>query len=271
MTNEFEQGDIQAAIDAGRRETQVIDLRDDVRLVVRPSDSTDDVYDLESYAEHPRRHKGNATFRTVEDFTHYVKRHEGGGTVVFADRLGGMRAVFNHHGKEIPGWRDFTATLTREHTKAWDAWMKAAQAPMSQLAFANFLEERLGEIAEPAGADLLDAAEHFRAHTIVSFRSQQKLSNGQRQLEYIEEVQGGGEQNGKLTLPERLTVVLQPFRDSESFSVEARLRWRIQDRQVVFSILFDDTLDDEIDEVVETAIRDVDVTIDALVLRGADA
>src|SRR5690606_27772075 len=109
------------AIEAGRRETQVIDLLPGLREIVRPLDSIADRVDLESYAEYPRRHKGNATFRTVDDFVDYVKRHEGEGTVVFADRLGGMRAVFNHHGKEIPGWRDFTATLTREHTKAWDA------------------------------------------------------------------------------------------------------------------------------------------------------
>ena len=265
-------GDVQAAVEAGRRQVALIQIDDDLKVIVRPSDSTDDVYDLEPYAAHPRRAKGNATFRRVDDFAEYVRRHETPDTVVFADQVGGMRAVFNHHDSlgSPAGWRDFTATLSRERTKAWDAWMKAATSPMNQLAFANFLEERLGEIAEPAGADLLDAAEHFRAHTIISFRSQNKLSNGQRQVEYIEQVEGGAESQGKVNLPERLTVVLQPFRDSAPFQVEARLRWRIQDRQVVFSILFDDTLDDALDHLHETAIDQVDDSIKAPVLRGQD-
>lgn len=275
MTWEIEQGDIQAAIAAGRREVQVVELFDGVKGIVRPDSGTGSHFDVidvtEDYGEAPRRPKGNVTVRTVEDFVAYVKRHEYDNTVVFADDHGGMRAVIDHHGPEAAGWRDFTATLQRQKTVHYEAWMKASQGEIPQEAFANFLEERIGEIVEPDGGPLLDAAEHFRAHKIVSFRSQNKLSNGQRQLEYVEEVQGGNEQNGSLRLPERLTLLLQPFRDSDSFNVEVRLRWRLSDKTVLFRLLFDDQLKDRLEEVYEAAIAEVDTGLIAPVLRGQDS
>lgn len=275
MNTEIQQGDVQAAIEAGRRETQVIKLREDVRLVVRPDAdgaSLADVFDLERYAGEPRRAAGNVTVRDVASFIEYVKRHKSAATVIFADAEGGMRAVFNHHAEgQAAGWRDLSAMLVRPRTPAFAAWMTAAKGAMDQVAFANFLEERLGDIAEPSGASLLDTAEHFRAHTIVRFRSQQRLRDGQTQVEYIEQVEGGAEGDGKLTLPDRLTVVLQPFRDSESFPVRARLRWRVEERRVRFSVLFDDTLLDELEKVYEAAIEQVAKETGAPVFRGTDA
>lgn len=275
MSNEIQQGDVQAAIEAGRRETQVINLREDVRLVVRPDAdgaSRGDVFDLERYADNPRRAVGNVTLRDIASFTEYVKRHKSAATVIFADDEGGMRAVFNHHGHEQePGWRDLTAMLVRPRTPAFEAWMRAAKGAMDQVAFANFLEERLGDIADPDGASLLDTAEHFRAHTIVRFRSQQRLRDGQTQLEYIEQVEGGAEGDGKLTMPDLLTVMLQPFRDGPRFAVQARLRWRVEERRVRFSVLFDDALLDELEQVYADAMEAVAHDTEVPVFSGTDA
>lgn len=270
-------GDIQAAVEAGRQSVQITDLLEDGTVVafVRPGSDGGSTYhleDLERYAAAPRRATGNVTLRDVASFAAYVQRHQGDGTVVFADDSGGMHAVFDHHAaSRQPGWRGLTANLKRPRTVAFNAWMKAADQPMGQVEFANFLEERLQEIASPAGADLLEAAEHFRAHTIVRFRSQQRLRDGQTQLEYIEQVEGGAEHDGRLTIPDKLVVQLQPFRDCEPFQVEARLRWRVQERRVLFTVLFDDRLEEQLEAVYDAAIETVAAATTAPVLRGQDA
>lgn len=268
-STETTQGDIQAAIEAGRAQTTHIELREGLVVVTHPDDVTATVHDLAPYEDTPRRASGNVTLQAVADFLAYVRRHETEHTVVFHDTSGHMRAVLNHHATADPGWRDFTAYLDRETTPAYRAWMRAAQAALSQVDFANFLEERLGEIAEPDGAGLLDAAEHFRAHTIISFRSQNKLANGQRQLEYVEQVEGG-ESTGKVTMPERLRVVLQPYHDSERITVDVRLRWRVVDRAVRFALLFDDTLTDALEVIHQEAVDQAKAMLKAPVLRGKD-
>lgn len=272
-----QRGDVQAAIEAVAHAPAVVELHDDVKLVIKhePFGGAPLVqeFDLEKYAEHPRRAVGNATFRDVESFVNYVKRHKGDGTVVFADEAGAMQAVLDHHRQgAAPGWRGLTAKLQRPFLPAYEAWMAAAQQPMGQVEFANFLEERLGEIAAPDAAGLLEAAEEFKAHRTLKFRSQRKLSNGQTQVTYEETVEGGSGSEGQLTLPEVLTVVLQPFRDSEKFSVDVRLRWRLDDGAVKFWLLFDDVkLDEQLHAIYEEALAQVANTTNVLVLRGSDA
>ena len=262
------------AVDAGAQSVRQIISRDTVEIVARPDgDGTVaiETIDTERYAANPRRATGNATFRDVESFVAYVNRHAGDGTAIFADDQGGMRAVFNHHATD-PGWRDFTATLARPQTPAFRAWMATAGKAMSQYDFAEFLEVRLGEIAEPDGSVLLEAAQEFRAHKTLRFRSEKRLNNGQTQLEYIEQVEGGADPgSGKLSLPAELVVVLQPFRDSDAFNVRVRLRWSLPDRNVQFTLLFDDTLRDQLDAIYDAAIAAVREGTGLAVYRGTDA
>lgn len=266
--------DTEAAFNAGRDQTKLVLSAPHVDFVAHPAGEGAveiEAIDTEQYQPAPRRARGHVTIRDVDGFTAYVNRHKGEGTVIFADSNGGMRAVFNHHApNEVAGWRDHLALLNRPHTLAWLAWMRARQQPLGQAEFANFLEERLGEIVDPDAAGLLEAAEEFRAHKTLRFRSQTKLSNGQRQLEYVETVEGDSDVSGKLTLPERLLVRLQPFRDCEPFDVPVRLRWSLNDAAVKFTLLFDDALKDALEAIYDQAIDLVATQTGALVLRGTD-
>jgi uncharacterized protein YfdQ (DUF2303 family) len=275
VSDEWKKGDIEAAIAAGRDSVHRIPLVDGVLSVVVPDGagrSRVETLDTEKYMPTPNRATGNVALRDVESFITYVKRHTSPGTVVFASPRGRMVAVFNHHGpQQQPGWGDLTATLDRPETVAFRAWMRAGENPMEQATFANFLEERVGEIVQPDAGPLVAAAEHFRAHTITRFRSQQRLRDGQVQLEYVETVDGGAETDGKLTLPDQLTIAVKVYRDSLPIQFNARLRWRVVERKVMFSLVYDDGLVEALDDLHDATIAEVVEETNVPVLRAADA
>lgn len=282
-----QQGDIQAAIAAGRAqvaEVQLVAGADGVRMLTAPDTHSHTTIDLEPYAVHPRRQKGNVTVRNIASLVMLVKRHQSAATVLYAHDDGRIVAVFNDHESDgTAGWRDHRVMMARPVTKAFTAWRAAFErGGMTQQEFAGFLEDRLGEIAEPSGADLLEIAQEFRASRSLKFRTQRRISNGQQQVEYIEELEGGGGREGKITLPEEVTVVVAPYRDSSPITFIVRLRWSLADQAVRFTLvpvegdrtrsdgLVVQGLQNALDDLHDTAIRDVGTATGAVIVLGAE-
>lgn len=280
-----QQGDIQAAIDAGRELTQVIQdvPAGALALVAQPMGHTHQIVDFERFLPNPRRATGTVEVRDVESFTKIVNRFKTPACVAYAHEDGVIVAVVNDHVTGEPAWRDHRIVLDRPVTKAFAAWQHAfAQGGMTQQQFATFLEDRLSEIAEPPGADLLEIAQEFRASRSLKFRQQHRLSNGQQQVEYVEELEGGGGREGKITMPEEVTVVVAPYRDSAVITFIARVRWTLADQAVRFSLVpvegkrtrpdgleilgLQDALEGLHDDAIEQVVRETGV----LVVRGEE-
>lgn len=191
-----------------------------------PAGWESEIVDLEPYQDRPYRQRGTATFDRVESFIEYVDVYKDSATLIYA-RNEWFVAILNGHTAAKPGWCDHLATFTLKETPEWAAWRSANAGWMKQEEFAEFLEDRLGEIAEPDGATLLEIATTLKAKTQVHFQSQIKLSNGQVQMRYEEEVDGIAGHKGDLAIPERLKLVVQPYDGEERARMEARFRWRI--------------------------------------------
>lgn len=235
---------------------------DDVRVAVL-ADGVDswrtEIIDTEQYRPHRRRKAGKYAVRDVPSFIEYVKRHSTAATVAWADTEGGLRCVLNGHEPALTaeideldepvdhsraGWEDHVVTLQRQRTRGFAAWMAHNEKWLTQQQFAEFLEQRLGEIHEPAGAALLEVAEFFQAHTSINVVSARKLSNGQVQMQYTEEIKESGGANGDTKVPTEFTLVLRPYMDShpreegqpdtDQFVTSARLYYRLQQGKVTF-------------------------------------
>jgi uncharacterized protein YfdQ (DUF2303 family) len=215
--------DVQAAIDAGMAlgGTTAIGA---VPLAVVPAGAG--VAVLERLLDRPSGKRGAVEFFDVASFAEYLKAHKGDGTDVYVDVVTGkFSAVLDWHGAGAdgdPGWGQHRASLVPRPSRAWVAWTEANRRKFDQVAFAEFVEARIRDIAEPAGAALLELVQTFSDRRDVAFSSAVNLANGAVQLAYAD-----GDVKGNANVPRVFKLGIAPFEGDPLYVLEARLRYRI--------------------------------------------
>lgn len=187
------------------------------------------VSSLESFKDIPARHRGNTVLRDVRSFNEYVNNRKTGSTLIYGAYTPPVfKAVFNDHLGDTPGWRDDTATYACPHSIEWVTWQGRNGRHMSQTEFAQFIEDNLPDIANPPAADMLEISRSLEAKKKVDFASGVRLSNGQNELTYTEEISGTASK-GKLQVPEQFTIGIPVLEGGTRYAVPCRLRYRIAD------------------------------------------
>ncbi|HWH83200.1 MAG TPA: DUF2303 family protein [Burkholderiaceae bacterium] len=188
-----------------------------------------EVHDLERLFPVPARKKGTIEFRDAGSFCRAVKDSaEGGATKLYGNpRTPSFKAVFNDHGSE-PGWQDHIATYACPLSIEWKTWMGNNKKQVNQEVFAQFIEDNSPDCAVPSAADMIEISRTLEAKKKVNFASGIRLSNGQTELTYEEEVTGTAAK-GRLTIPEIFTLGIPVLEGGPRYAVEARLRYRIAD------------------------------------------
>ncbi|WP_405391097.1 YfdQ family protein [Streptomyces sp. NBC_01102] len=184
--------------------------------------------DLTGPATAPDRKVGITTVRDALSFHAYFGKHADDDSEVYADsdRLT-VTAVLDAHQANSPRYNQHVLKLALRETETWKQWAALDGKLVGQEQFAEFLEDHLPELLEPAAAEMLEIAQSFQAASKVDFKSGTRLATGQRQLEYVETTTARAGQTGQLTIPETFIVGLVPFEGSEGYRLTARLRYRI--------------------------------------------
>lgn len=186
------------------------------------------VQDAESYMASPLRKRGTVTLNDVASFTNYVNAEKTTATRLYGQfQPPGFVAVMNDHGEE-PAWKDYRATYACPLSAEWKTWNEKSGRPMNQADFAAFIENNLPDIAIPPAADMLEISRSLEAKKKVNFASGIRLSNGQNELTYEEQVSGTANK-GKLQVPEEFTIGIPVLEGGIKYAVTARLRYRIGD------------------------------------------
>jgi uncharacterized protein YfdQ (DUF2303 family) len=201
----------------------------------------------------PPRKAGTTTVRDAASFAAYFGKHADPDTEVYADadRLT-VTAVLDAHTADTARWSGHRLSLSLRKTKAWEQWTALDGKLMSQEQFAEFIEDHLPELLEPAAATMLEIAQSIQATTKAEFQSGTRLQSGERQLKYTEDVRASAGRKGELIIPETFTVGLVPFEGSEGYKLTARLRYRITDSTLRMGFKLDRPHD-----ILTTAFQDV--------------
>lgn len=189
--------------------------------------------DLEQHLAAPTRKRGTIRANDVESFCHVIARHGVTETTEIYRTTTPPRfeAVFNAHalgGAGAPGWADFRAVYDCPLSVEWKEWTGADGRKMNQADFAQFIEDNLPDIVEPAAATMLEVSRTLEAKKKVNFASGIRLSNGQQEFTYEEQIQGTA-QKGRLQVPEVFFLGISVFEGGPRYRVPARLRYRISD------------------------------------------
>ncbi|HXO86918.1 MAG TPA: DUF2303 family protein [Gemmatimonadales bacterium] len=224
----------QAAIDAGIAlgEPKPLDKEVSAYSVIVPAGATHHTVRTPpahpDFTDSPLRARGVYRPATVDALIAVINRHhDPAATTIWVHQDSGrVEVVFNDAAPGTPAWRDHRAVLTLTQTPEWKHWLGKDNRLMDQNAFAEHIEDGLGEIVEPTAADMLELAQTFQAHTSATFRSGVRLSDGRVQFQYDEEIETKAGTSGQMQVPSTFTLAISPFLGEEPYRIEARFRHR---------------------------------------------
>ncbi|RIY41980.1 DUF2303 family protein [Neopusillimonas maritima] len=191
-----------------------------------------EVQSLEKFGLTPDRKRGIVKMNDAKSFVEFFNMHADTHSSIYASvNPPGFVGVINDHGTD-PAWRDFRVEYSCPHTAEWLEWTRNDKKAMKQSEFAAFIESNLPDIFEPSGADMLEISRTLEAKKKVNFASGIRLANGQQELTYEEDIQGTASK-GKLQIPETFKIGIQVLEGGEPYAIECRLRYRINDANLV--------------------------------------
>lgn len=206
--------------------------------VVVPDGFRVEVLDPEANAPNPARKRGQVNVFDLDALIGYVNDHAiDGHTALFVDpRAPRVTAVINDHGKgdadDNAAWGDHRAVLDLVHPPEWKFWIDADDELMSQIEFAQMVEDGQKDIIDPDPATMLEVARTFEAQTKAQFSKATRLDNGQVQVAYHEEINAAAGTSGQLEIPATFTLALPVFEGGPRYPVTARVRYRCSGGQL---------------------------------------
>lgn len=185
----------------------------------------------DSQLVNPRRRRGTTLVHDAASLAAVWGKHRTDASELYAD-LDNTRIVGVLNADEAvggkPDHRDHLVVLDLQPSTSWARWMAHDGDLMTQVKFAELIEDRLIDVVEPSGADMLELAQHFEASSTAEFKSGQPLADGSKQLVFTETINARAGETGQLAIPSHFVLGIQPFKSGPAFKIKARLRYRIR-------------------------------------------
>lgn len=193
--------------------------------------------EIEKRQPSPYRKSGTVQLKDLDSLMAYMADQSAADQAyVFADPDGRkITAVFNDHRRLAgAGWRDHRAEFKAEYTPEFSKWLGKDKQQFGQTEFAEFIEDNMADITEPAATSLLEMATTIQAKTDINFASAKRLQNGQVQLQYTEVIDARAGTNGAMEIPKEFALGLRIFKNGGGYKLKARLKYRLHSGQVKF-------------------------------------
>lgn len=264
MSTETEKNSVEALLAAGKALAQSIQIKgfEDVLVVPDGWKPTAAFELVKNLLPTPARTKAEIRLQDPESFIDYVNEHKDENASRIFLRVGAptevvFGAVIDMFTASTPAWCQHTAILKLVPTEEWTRFINGVNKPLSQGDFAEFLEENQDSITEPAGASLLELVQNLSGRNNISYDSATRLANGKMKIAYSEDVQltrkGETEE-----FPEKIVAVIAPFEGAPQYKFSCRIRYRIQERKLLFTIrpvdihlVYKDTINKLSDRIAE--------------------
>jgi len=214
---------------------------------------------IAEYATHPERRTGTAEMTALASFIAHVNRFKDADSAIFANRdpkAPSLLAVidYNPKGEEAEVEARFGEHRTNYAfplSDEWIAWTSSNAKQFSQATFAEYIENRIADVTDPASAG--DAAKDFVALLGAQFASpsgllqlsrgltvrvglavqnQANLGTGEASIRY--EAKHTGEDGGPLLVPGAFLLAIPVFRGGARYQIATRLRYRVKDNQITW-------------------------------------
>lgn len=212
-------------------------------LVLRDEDGSQQLVEASCLIRNvPDRIRAEATFLDLQAFIAYVQRFKNSTTVIMVQSTmttATFTALLDYHNSigYLPSPVTHRAVLKLTATPEWSTWLQAEGKEFAQLAFAQFLEENLIDILEPAGADMLEMAKTLEASQESEFKSRIVLENGDQQFTFDVKTSAQAGLNGQITIPTTFKLRIAPFLGMPRQDFECRFRYQLRRPSLVMGFV----------------------------------
>lgn len=226
---------------------------------------------VDEYRETPERRRGTAELSDLDSFIAHANRFKDADSILFANQLATpptLLAVFDYHRAEPqPDPQSKTSSNASpppsrarhcQHrgryafpfSNEWTAWTGRNASHMDQAQFAEWIENRIGDLIVPSdlgetahdfidrlGANFASPAKVFDLSRGLAVRVSTKLSqkknlqNGETQFVFVSEHQDA-ETGAPLTVPGAFLLAIPVFRNGPRYQIPVRLRYRVGENAV---------------------------------------
>lgn len=178
--------------------------------------------------------KAAPTFSEVESFISYVNEYKGSGTKIFGDiHSNRLSAIIDFHLKDKAARLAHIATFTAQLSDEWKPWEIMHGRQMTQVEFAEFIEEHARTVSVPDAATLLEIVQTLESKTDVTFQSKINRSNGTQTLVFQENTDAKGA--GSVPVPQELMLAVPVYRGGATYQIKVYLRCQTSTGKAIFT------------------------------------
>jgi len=204
---------------------------------------------IDSWRAHPERARGTAQIGDIASFIDFVNRTKLTESVIFASnsrKEPSLVAVFDYNAPNdgTPGWGQHRAEHVFPLSDEWKQWVGGNKRLMKQAEFAEWIEDRILDVADPSlatdrtkeilnalggelpasPAKLLALSKGLTVHVQSQLENHVKLDSGEVNLVWKTEHQDG--QGSKLVVPGAFLVAVPLFQGGPKYPIIVRLKYR---------------------------------------------
>lgn len=230
--------DAQAIIDHVNATATPRELEPGRIYLVTDADGEQRIVDTDTYADAPRHYNRQVTVLDADSLAAYVLTQDNQWDGVEVWSNSGPDGLHPAITALLDGSlrRVHTAQVEFRPTPEWTAWTKINGQLLTQVQFAEFVEDHVDQITTPDGATMLELAQSIRAKKSSNFQSDQRLSSGQVQLMYTENIDAKAGRAGKIEIPDELTLALRPYMGARTYKVTAKFRYRLSEGALALGV-----------------------------------
>lgn len=198
----------------------------------------------ESHLPSPLRKRATVSLSDMAGFIDYLKRHGiSAATTIWAEAnyqtgLVQYQGIINDNGSDHEGqqWRDHIARFVPAKSVEWARWVGKDRKLFTQLEFASWLEDNMGDIATvegfPSGTSMLQMATYLEIAQDSAIKSMIRLQSGGVRMEYVDDA--NAETVKSMEVFSKFALGIPVFWSGAAYQVEARLKYKLAAGKVTF-------------------------------------
>lgn len=202
-------------------------------VILKQADGSEAIEYLDGVFEDPLRAKhGVFTMFDLPSFLALWKDHNNPDSRVYAQLSPAkFEAVLDDHFVETANanWREHRIVYEPKFSPEWTTWTAMHKKVFANpTAFAEWLEDNMPDVTDPDGATLMEIVTTFNLSESIQFDNAVRLSNGQTQVKFHQEISGVAGQLGEFAIPEQFLLQIPVWEGpvAKRYNVEARFKYR---------------------------------------------
>lgn len=196
------------------------------------------VIDTEALLPAPRRMRGETIVRDIDSFKALWMKLSDPGSVTYLNPDAARPqaiGVLDHVDEIDTGWQDHRLVMPLAYSPEWQDWTRNDGKSLSQLTFAEFIEDQLPCLVDPAPAEMLEVITSMQATRDARFESGIRLQDGSVRFQNSETIKAQAGKDGALVIPAGFTIGIPVFEGRTPFKIQARLRYRLDEGRLMFT------------------------------------